>query len=140
AVGVVVLELHTRDRARGVVAEVLGRDRARGDRRHTRPNVSHIASECVAVGARKQRLGGGVLGDLTDGVGPRREVERVGAVVRRCGRVLDFFFVIVRPQRSTLFPYTTLFRSAVGVVVLELHTRDRARGVVAEVLGRDRAR
>src|ERR1035437_10837335 len=29
-----------------------------------------------------------------------------------CGRSLFFFLMIRRPPRSTLFPYTTLFRSA----------------------------
>ena len=32
-------------------------------------------------------------------------------------RFLFFFLMIRRPPRSTLFPYTTLFRSGVGVVV-----------------------
>src|SRR5258707_13962600 len=32
-----------------------------------------------------------------------------------CSRVLFFFFLMIRrPPRSTLFPYTTLFRSHVG--------------------------
>src|SRR5689334_24177734 len=29
--------------------------------------------------------------------------------------ILVFFFMILRPPRSTLFPYTTLFRSLVGL-------------------------
>src|SRR2546430_10232695 len=29
-----------------------------------------------------------------------------------------FFLMIRRPPRSTLFPYTTLFRSAIGIAVL----------------------
>src|SRR3712207_8219939 len=36
-------------------------------------------------------------------------------VVRR-GRVLCFFLMIRRPPRSTLFPYTTLFRSRIASV------------------------
>src|SRR2546427_6795269 len=44
-------------------------------------------------------------------------------------RVLDllffFFLMIRRPPRSTLFPYTTLFRSLVGVVSLELRLERR---------------
>src|SRR2546422_11158023 len=31
--------------------------------------------------------------------------------------LLFFFLMIRRPPRSTLFPYTTLFRSAVGILV-----------------------
>src|SRR5689334_23395177 len=40
--------------------------------------------------------------------------------------------MIRRPQRSTLFPYTTLFRSIlVGVVGVDLQDPDPAVGVVA---------
>src|SRR5207302_10678204 len=48
-----------------------------------------------------------------------------------------FFLIILRPPRSTLFPYTTLFRSCLRAVVPEIHPggqfcdaalwRDRAR-------------
>src|SRR5436190_2984736 len=42
---------------------------------------------------------------------------------------LPFFFLMIRrPPRSTLFPYTTLFRSEVGVQRLELRRRGRHRG------------
>src|SRR3712207_9588598 len=38
-----------------------------------------------------------------------------------CTRSLSFFFLMIRrPPRSTLFPYTTLFRSAVVVVDADL--------------------
>src|SRR3712207_4189120 len=46
--------------------------------------------------------------------------------------------MIRRPPRSTLFPYTTLFRSLVGLTQqymgkkLERHTKDAARGIVLE--------
>src|SRR3712207_9277333 len=44
---------------------------------------------------------------------------------------LFFFLMIRRPPRSTLFPYTTLFRSARGLphlrAVPHLHARDGAR-------------
>src|SRR3712207_7136937 len=36
--------------------------------------------------------------------------------------------MIRRPPRSTLFPYTTLFRSAVGVEDRAVHARDATRG------------
>src|SRR3712207_8442153 len=39
--------------------------------------------------------------------------------------------MIRRPPRSTLFPYTTLFRSDVHVVRLRVVPRDRPRGVVS---------
>src|SRR2546430_13386151 len=45
----------------------------------------------------------------------------------------DFFFLMIRrPPRSTLFPYTTLFRS---VVVLVGHVEYLARGILREQLG-----
>src|SRR5215208_7621971 len=34
---------------------------------------------------------------------------------------LFFFLMIRRPPRSTLFPYTTLFRSAAGLAVAVMH-------------------
>src|ERR1043165_188460 len=37
----------------------------------------------------------------------------------------SFFLMIRRPPRSTLFPYTTLFRSAVGVALGDVHDRVR---------------
>src|SRR2546430_15995588 len=33
-----------------------------------------------------------------------------------------FFLMIRRPPRSTLFPYTTLFRSLAGFAVVDTHT------------------
>src|SRR5206468_13112666 len=46
-------------------------------------------------------------------------------------RILYFFFLSIRrPPRSTLFPYTTLFRSGEGVVherARRLHLRGRLR-------------
>src|SRR5690606_42148209 len=40
--------------------------------------------------------------------------------------VLYFFFLMIRrPPRSTLFPYTTLFRSAAGRLALARRTVDR---------------
>src|ERR1039457_1303166 len=44
-------------------------------------------------------------------VGP--EIEKT-ALVRHCSRLFIFFLMIRRPPRSTLFPYTTLFRSVWG--------------------------
>src|SRR5258708_37473641 len=37
--------------------------------------------------------------------------------------VFIFFLMIRRPPRSTLFPYTTLFRSAAAGKLLEFHQR-----------------
>src|SRR5216684_4571936 len=51
-----------------------------------------------------------------------------------------FFLMIRRPPRSTLFPYTTLFRSHVGRVqqraaIGHRHGRDRARHVLGAQRG-----
>src|SRR5258708_38460122 len=59
-----------------------------------------------------------------------------------------FFLMIRRPPRSTLFPYTTLFRSEAGLLVegLRQHFRPEARPAhaehhdVGEVLSRDKTR
>src|SRR2546426_7871373 len=45
--------------------------------------------------------------------------------------------MIRRPPRSTLFPYTTLFRSEAAAVRDVVRTRRGAAQLVAEVLGRD---
>src|SRR5215813_4896639 len=43
--------------------------------------------------------------------GTGREWPWPGGPVRCCSRLYFFFLMIRRPPRSTLFPYTTLFRS-----------------------------
>src|SRR5438309_7046499 len=49
---------------------------------------------------------------------------------------LFFFLMIRRPPRSTLFPYTTLFRSALeGVRDLRLHPLDKEALAVRQRLG-----
>src|SRR5438094_6510377 len=48
-----------------------------------------------------------------------------------------FFLMIRRPPRSTLFPYTTLFRSLVGLE-RKLHLRELPRRVRDAAVARDR--
>src|SRR5438132_3086863 len=48
--------------------------------------------------------------------------------------VICFFLMLSRPPRSTLFPYTTLFRSATAVVALALPHEAVAMAAVAFVL------
>src|SRR2546422_11505448 len=60
----------------------------------------------------------------------------------QCIFVYFFFLMIRRPPRSTLFPYTTLFRSRVGgreVVQQDLGRAEHHGQQVVEVV-RDRAR
>src|SRR5690606_41310710 len=40
-----------------------------------------------------------------------------------------FFFLICRPPRSTLFPYTTLFRSNLGIIFTDSRCTPLRRGV-----------
>src|SRR5437773_7306937 len=53
-----------------------------------------------------------------------------------CGFASFFFLILPRPPRSTLFPYTTLFRSDRGVLPARHAPRARARA--AEGGGGDR--
>src|SRR2546430_13746432 len=58
-----------------------------------------------------------------------------------CDEILFFFLMIRRPPRSTLFPYTTLFRSRVPGAGAETHPpgeRDARRG--GALLRHDRGR
>src|SRR2546430_11400842 len=61
-------------------------------------------------------------------------------------RLLFFFLMIRRPPRSTLFPYTTLFRSGVvprgsdGLVALGAGRRSTGRPVRGRLSVRDRGR
>src|SRR3712207_7429973 len=52
-------------------------------------------------------------------------------------QVLFFFLMIRRPPRSTLFPYTTLFRSIADDVTTEMHRRDRTQARRARGQDRD---
>src|SRR5262245_66639211 len=45
---------------------------------------------------------------------------------------LFFFLIIPRPPRSTLFPYTTLFRSLIGLVLAGLALGGWAGGWLAD--------
>src|SRR3712207_9196021 len=60
--------------------------------------------------------------------------------VRSVCRCLFFFLMIRRPPRSTLFPYTTLFRSAGGVHEEEAVAVPDVRGLVEGEVHRRRAR
>src|ERR1039458_10787986 len=59
--------------------------------------------------------------------------------LRRPGSGVVFFLMIRRPPRSTLFPYTTLFRSPVHCAVhhghldLKQHTRRRSEEHTSEL-------
>src|SRR3954463_14233899 len=86
----------------------------RSDRKSTRLNSSHtIISYAVFCLKKKNRdrdpqhPAGGGAGCPTSPRSSRCGARRSGLA---CGHLL-FFLMIRRPPRSTLFPYTTLFRS-----------------------------
>mgnify|MGYP007090940943 CR=1 FL=1 len=61
---------------------------------------------------------------------------------RGCGKnhLLVFFLMIRRPPRSTLFPYTTLFRSQLIVVEVQVQSPDLFRAVSGETVGGQKVR
>src|SRR3989304_3070078 len=89
------------------------------DRKSTRLNSSHGYISYAVFCLKKKHMVGGALPH--EGNGPLLvcggEVEPLGLPVRPGGAQghdpadLFFFLMIRRPPRSTLFPYTTLFRS-----------------------------
>src|SRR6266513_1888783 len=106
------------------------------DRKSTRLNSSHV-SISYAVFCLKKKKGAAAKACCTIAtasgviVGPKVQLfERKaagGGEVRRTN-VLLFFLMIRRPPRSTLFPYTTLFRSRrVRVRRVEADRADRHR-------------
>src|ERR1022692_754017 len=98
------------------------------DRKSTRLNSSHLVISYAVFCLKKKRAAGADQvcrrhelqpGCRECGVGRAEQSLRPGLsrddrqVVRRVFQRLCFFFLMIRrPPRSTLFPYTTLFRSA----------------------------
>src|SRR5215510_14563079 len=104
------------------------------DRKSTRLNSSHVAISYAVFCLKKKNA------EITCGQQrhERAQLEADGnpltfcrAVLRRCfcfrsahGEICLFFFLMIRrPPRSTLFPYTTLFRSS----PTRARTTDRSR-------------
>src|SRR6478735_1275094 len=98
---------------------------AERDRKSTRLNSSHLViSYAVFCLKKKKQNRAPQLADqlqitvygIAPGSWPNRAVPAMGDCSRRRVRGLvpwSFFFLMIRrPPRSTLFPYTTLFRSA----------------------------
>src|SRR6516164_4897748 len=83
--------------------------RARQDRKSTRLNSSHSSISYAVFGLKKKKIAVSVGRPSNRHVGrcPYPVVKR--HVAPGTLRIL-FFLMIRRPPRSTLFPYTTLFR------------------------------
>src|SRR5215204_4588886 len=103
-----------RSRRRGRDRRTRRRRRALGpprrDRKSTRLNSSHtvISYAVFCLKKKKRGTGGGWLREIRAGEG-----SASGGVIEASGPdlILCFFFLMIRrPPRSTLFPYTTLFR------------------------------
>src|SRR6266496_1493023 len=93
-----------------------------GDRKSTRLNSSHVEISYAVFCLKKKNIRphrGRSRAPIRGGQRPRRSRRGAAAAVRallpRRSRTDVFFFLMIRrPPRSTLFPYTTLFRSLVG--------------------------
>src|ERR1039457_6320007 len=89
------------------------RRRKRSDRKSIRLNSSHLVISYAVFFLKKSRRSEGRLFQFASGrisdVGPG--ACPANNVIRASRTGLLFFLMIRRPPRSTLFPYTTLFRS-----------------------------
>src|SRR6267378_370238 len=90
-----------------------GRPTAGRDRKSTRLNSSHVETSYAVFCSKKKRRT-----DLVERAGRETRAgsrmdrgirESLANALFRVGRYF-FFLMIRRPPRSTLFPYTTLFR------------------------------
>src|SRR6266511_1071071 len=91
---------------------------AAGDRKSTRLNSSHVKISYAVFCLKKKRWS--AAGRSADSWSLRSSSTGCKS---RCRRLpadsLTFFFLLIpRPPRSTLFPYTTLFRSRAGVATV----------------------
>src|SRR6478672_1814996 len=111
-------------RCNGGPARGNARDRARRDRKSTRLNSSHDQISYAVFCLKKKKailsaiVVGTTLGFLRHNVYPAlifmcdSGAMMLGFVLATIPLLLLFFFLMIRrPPRSTLFPYTTLFRS-----------------------------
>src|SRR4051812_39810186 len=82
------------------------------------------------------------INSLHEGLGPRRVgVDREGEVLGQRAHLDgerrlrdDFFFLMIRrPPRSTLFPYTTLFRSRIRVIDHERQPERVSTGIARDL-------
>src|SRR6202041_1777738 len=134
------------DARRGTTTGTSAADRATTiDRKSTRLNSSHM-SISYAVFCLKKKTDGGPL-PLHRISKTAESVSLIVTATLSVGRwcavfghakmttALFFFLMIRRPPRSTLFPYTTLFRSAAGDVVREDDQREE-KELVSQLGGR----
>src|ERR1039457_3338635 len=96
------------------------------DRKSTRLNSSHLVISYAAFCLKNKPHSAGRVArcrtaNSSRGTGPRAPAPGLVLMSRRAPPVVprpaSFFLMIRRPPRSTLFPYTTLFRSSVAAQV-----------------------
>src|ERR1022692_1352512 len=93
----------------------------------TRLNSSHLVISYAVFCLKKKTAGSRTGIPHRSGHGSSRydrHLEHAGLLPRlhqRARAYVSFFLMIRRPPRSTLFPYTTLFRSVIGEVELAAH-------------------
>src|SRR5471030_442930 len=108
-------------------AHALRKYRSGQDRKSTRLNSSHLGSSYAVFCLKKKKYlwPPPIRHEYTNALRTRsrgncdvrlRDGGSITSVIRICRRpsvalALFFFLMIRRPPRSTLFPYTTLFRS-----------------------------
>src|SRR5215211_953732 len=87
----------------------------REDRKSTRLNSSHTVISYAVFCLKKKKTARAPVG--ATGTASRTSSQMTPAPIGRSSRLPPFLFFLMirRPPRSTLFPYTTLFRSAAGV-------------------------
>src|ERR1039457_1510818 len=85
------------------------------DRKSTRLNSSHLVISYAVFFLKKINTFLKTAFFFQSHLSNRRNIKQFSLVPVRLGKIpfnLSFFFLMIRrPPRSTLFPYTTLFRS-----------------------------
>src|SRR5215475_13613939 len=83
----------------------------RRDRKSTRLNSSHVKISYAVFCLKKKKIKSAEVADaFCDGVGGSVRFGCIGEDQANGVSLCFFFLMIRRPPRSTLFPYTTLFR------------------------------
>src|SRR3989338_6896547 len=95
-----------------------------------------ICDRYLGAGYPRQRFGCGAGGSAQRSEEHTSELQSQFHLVCRLLLLKEYFFffflMIRRPPRSTLFPYTTLFRSAIVISELDIRGKDSA-AALAEV-------
>src|SRR5471030_1603815 len=109
----------------------------RRDRKSTRLNSSHLGISYAVFCLKKKKINR-IIRDANQDFLQFFEIMRLDQVMIEPRLLLVFFVLMIRrPPRSTLFPYTTLFRSDLGDDAF-LQARQQHQVARAHQLERDR--